>query len=471
MTSELDYMAAEKAARILQTAGFEAYIVGGAVRDLLLDFEPKDYDLVTNASPQELIAIEQFENPKHTDPAQAYGVTRTKIKIQDQLRPIEITTYRKDISAHLGRSQTKVEFKYLEDDVMRRDFTINALALDPINDFLIDLPRGLEDLDKKTVRFIGDPQIRIYEDPLRIVRAIRIKNRLGFKYDKQTFEAIMSSVANGEVQKIATDRLRIELTRMLIDPNRNEALQDLDLFGVLDVVLPELVAGKETPQPEHYHSEGDVYRHSILSVNYLPDKVTPRLAWATLLHDIGKPPTYKPAEVTGDRIRFDRHFAEGAKITQKILKRLNFSNKLIDDIHWMIHYHLSIAYLPEMRPGRAKTFMSHPAFEDLLELHRADAHAAWSKTPSGEIDTTTPDLSHIEEMYNIYKKKRSEKQPDLKKDLGVDGHWLIKNYPDLPKEKLSDVLDELRQLFAENKISNHDQAVEITNQLTEELSN
>jgi tRNA nucleotidyltransferase/poly(A) polymerase len=148
MTSELDYMAAEKAARILQTAGFEAYIVGGAVRDLLLDFEPKDYDLVTNASPQELIAIEQFENPKHTDPAQAYGVTRTKIKIQDQLRPIEITTYRKDISAHLGRSQTKVEFKYLEDDVMRRDFTINALALDPINDFSRLICRdGLEDLD------------------------------------------------------------------------------------------------------------------------------------------------------------------------------------------------------------------------------------------------------------------------------------------------------------------------------------
>lgn len=471
MTLDLDYRAAVSAAGILQMAGFEAYIVGGAVRDILLDFEPKDYDLVTNASPDELIAIEQFQNPKHTDPAQAYGVTRTKIEIEGKLMPIEITTYRKDIGAHLGRSQTKVEFKYLEDDVMRRDFTINALAYDPINDFLVDLPRGLEDLEAKTVRFIGDPQTRIYEDPLRIVRAIRIKNRLGFKYDKQTFEAIMSSVANGEIEKIATDRLRHELTRMLLDPNRNEALQDLDLFGVLDIVLPELVAGKDTPQPEHFHSEGDVYRHSILSVNYLPDNVSARLVWATLLHDIGKTPTYQPAEITGDRIRFDRHFAEGAEITRKILKRLNFSNKMIEHISWMIHYHLTIAYLPEMRPGRAKTFMSHPAFEDLLELHRADAHAAWSKTPNGKVDTKAPNLSHIEKIYNLYKNERSEKQPDLKKDLGIDGHWLMKNYPSLPKENLSSILDELRQLFAENKIANHDQAVEITNRLIKELSN
>jgi poly(A) polymerase len=129
MTSELDYMAAEKAARILQTAGFEAYIVGGAVRDLLLDFEPKDYDLVTNASPQELIAIEQFQNPKHTDPAQAYGVTRTKSKSKINYDQSKLLPTAKISVRHLGRSQTKVEFKYLEDDVMRRDFTINALAL------------------------------------------------------------------------------------------------------------------------------------------------------------------------------------------------------------------------------------------------------------------------------------------------------------------------------------------------------
>ena len=451
------YKAAQEVARILNTYGHEAYIIGGAVRDLLLGAHPKDYDLVTNATPEQLLAMPELADPKHTDPAQAFGVTRTKVDIGGEQIPIEVTTYRKDIEAHLGRSKTKIEFADLAEDTRRRDFTINALALDPLRNCLVDLVSGLDDLDNKIVRFICEPNQRIQEDPLRVIRAIRIKNQLGFTYHSDTFDAITQAVANGAITDIATDRLRDELTRMFTHESRLESLQDLDTFGVLKILLPELEATKNVPQPEQYHAEGDVFKHSLLALSYLPKIVSGRLAWATLLHDIGKAPTYQPAEITGDRIRFNHHFSEGAKQAEDLLKRLNFSKRTIEDITWMIHYHLAIAQLPDMRPGHAATFMNNPAFEDLLELHRADAHAAWTQS-EGVVDTSAPDLSHLEHMYADHKKNQAKPTKTLKSELQIDGNWLQQHFPNLSPEQIGDVLSELKQLFHENKIASTEDA-------------
>lgn len=468
MKQDLYYLAAEKASAILQNNGFEAYIIGGAVRDLLLAHPPKDYDLVTNATPEQLLQIQEFENPKHTDPAQAYGVTRTKIQVNSQQIPIEITTYRKDIESHLGRKLTKVAFTDISDDIERRDFTINALALDPINHFLLDESSGLADLVERYIRFIGEPAQRIKEDPLRVLRAIRFKCRLGFRYSQETFDALTQTIADGVISTIATDRLRNELSNILTHSSREEALEDLDTFGIIKQVLPELEATKNISQPDQYHNEGDVFRHTALAVRYLPDEVSARLAWATLLHDIGKAPTFVPAEITGDRIRFNQHHSEGAKLARQVLERLNFSKKLADEIVWMIHYHMAIAYLPQMRPGHATNFMNHPAFADLLELHRADAHAAWNKT-NGRTETSAPDLSTIEDIYRNFLKKPNVKS--LKDDLGIDGNWILENFPQIQRDKqLGQVLKELHLIYKENKLKSKEDALKTIGQIIDNLT-
>jgi len=463
VNQDTHYLAAELVAQILQDRGYESYIIGGAVRDLLLNHPPKDYDIVTNAKPEDLLKIPEFVNPKYTDPAQAYGVTRAKIAVANELVPIEITTYRKDIESHLGRKLTKIVFADIADDIERRDFTINALALDPLNHFLLDEVGGLDDLDKRYIRFIGKPEIRIKEDPLRVLRAIRFKSRLGFRYADDTFDALTQSISNGVLPDIATDRLRNEISSMLIHSTREEALEDLDTFGIIKQILPELEATKNIDQPGRYHSEGDVFRHSTLAVRYLPDQVSERLVWATLLHDIGKAPTFTPAEITGDRIRFNQHHSESAKLAKIILKRLNFSNKLTDEITWMIHYHMAIAYLPQMRPGHAANFMNHPAFADLLELHRADAHAAWNKSDN-KISTTEPDLSEIEKIHDEYKKTQLVQNSSSLKDIGIDGHWVLENFPDIQKgERLGKVLNELKLSYAEGNLQTKEDAYYLAN--------
>jgi len=459
METDNHYIAAEKVAQILQSKGFDAYIIGGAVRDLLLGHPPKDYDLVTNATPDELLSIAEFTDPKYTDSAQAYGVTRIKINVNDQAINIEITTYRRDIEAHLGRKLTKVEFSDLVDDVNRRDFTINSLALDPLNHCLVDLLDGVKDLDNRFVRFIGDPTARIQEDPLRVLRAIRFKNRLGFRYSQATYDAISTAIKSEVLSEIAIDRLRDELSSMLRHSSRQEALEDLDNLGAIAAILPELASTKGIAQPHEFHTEGDVFNHSLLAVHYLPAEISVRLAWATLLHDIGKAPTFTPAEITGDRIRFDNHHSEGALRARKVMQRLNFSTKLTDEVSWMIHYHMAIAYLPEMRPGHAITFMSHPAFEDLLELHRADAHAAWNKLPNGGSWTDAPDLSPIEKMYKQFDDERkSKKPPSLKNELGIDGNWLKKEFNIENGEQIGQILEELRLLYHDGKINSETEA-------------
>lgn len=417
-----DYNTAKAAAEVLQSHDFEAYIIGGAVRDLRLGRKPKDFDLVTNATPEQLAQINEFSKSMYKDTAQAFGVTRVTFRGHE----IEIATFRKDIDPHLGRRATKVEYATLKEDVLRRDFTVNALALNPANGEVIDYVGGVPDLEARLIKFIGTPADRIAEDPLRIMRAIRFKNHLGFMYDEQTADAITAAVARGAVETIATDRLRDELTRLLVHPTRRRALMDLDTFGILERVLPEVTAGKHTDQPPQYHAEGSVWKHQLLILDYLPDHPSRRLAWAALLHDIGKVVTARTPDGRDEHIRFDEHYSVGAELARKVLNRLNFSKKDISDITWMVHYHMAIDDLPQMRPGRQRQMLGHPAFEDLLELHRADAAASWRPNqPHGQ----KPKFVELERLWHEYQSTAPElRQPSLKRDLGIDGNWLIKTF-------------------------------------------
>lgn len=420
-----DYEFASGAAELLAGNGYEAYIIGGAVRDLWLGRRPKDFDLVTNATPSQIMAIPGFQAAKYKDTAQAYGVTRVRMA-GSAAGELEIATFRKDVGAHRGRKATEVEFAGLEDDVLRRDFTVNALALDPTSNFVIDYVGGIEDLQLGIVNFIGRAEERIREDPLRIMRAVRFKNHLDFSYHPDAVKAIWSSVRGGCIDAIAVDRLREELTRLLVHPTRRQAFLDLDAFGILERILPEVTAGRGIGQPPEFHAEGDVLQHDLLVLDYLPAAPSKRLAWAALLHDIGKVPTSVTPHGAQGRIRFDRHYAVGAEMAKAVMRRLRFSAHDIHEVTWMIYNHMAIDDLPSMRPSRQQRMLGHPAFEDLLELHRSDAAASWRPDwPHGR----KPEFREIERIWQEYRSMPPDvRQPSLKRDLGIDGNWLLGNF-------------------------------------------
>lgn len=468
---DLNFQAALRVTHILNQHGYDAYLIGGAVRDLMLGVLPKDYDLVTNAKPDEILQLPEISKSRYKDTAQAFGVTRVFIPVHTKYgtaeSEIEIATFRRDIEAHLGRKATKIEFATLEDDVMRRDFTVNALAYDPQTSQVIDFVDGIDDLYGKKLRFIGNPDDRIQEDPLRVLRGIRLRNQLGFEYEHQTLKAIKSAIAADVLEKVAVDRLRDELSLMLIDKNRRQAIEDLDKLGALEKLLPEITAMKDVAQPPELHSEGSVWEHTLLAISVLPPHPSSRLAWATLLHDVGKPPTIKFPTKDGERIRFNSHSEVGAKMARQILNRFNFSKRQIADITWMVEYHLGIDDLPKMRPGHRRYIMSHPAFADLLELHRADATAAWSLLPSGKIDKSPPDLSRLEQLWHDFQQEQANQtaEPSLKRDLDIDGRWLMANYQLEPNKQLGWVLDRLRHAYLDGAITSESDARNFINKL------
>lgn len=465
--------AAQKSARILKSAGYEAYIIGGAVRDLLLGIAPKDFDIATDARPEQISRLEGFSSADYQDTSQAYGVSRVKVEIADRDQKttreieMEIATYRRDVDAHLGRKATKVSFSTLEEDIKRRDFTINALALEPDTGQIVDLVGGREDLEDQIIRFIGKPQTRIQEDPLRLLRAIRLRNKLGFDYETKTAKSIHKAAQKGTPQDIAIERLKPEITKILMDSSRSRALEDLDSFSILSQLLPEVAACKEVKQPADLHAEGDVFCHTLLALDYLPDIVSPRLAWATLLHDIGKAETFVPASESGDRIRFDNHYGVGADLADKLLKRLSFGSRFRSEVSWMIHHHLAIDDLPNMRPRRVDNFMHHPAFADLLELHKADAHAAWSRDSEGNIDKRAADFSQLESMWQQFQQRQTEHPPSLKHDLGIDGNWLIKVFRLESGPELARILESLEAAYLNHEIHTASEAKQLAKRLIE----
>jgi putative nucleotidyltransferase with HDIG domain len=372
---------AESIVRKLREHGHQAYFAGGCVRDLLLEREPADYDVATSATPDEVMQI----FPETYAVGAQFGVVLVPPPKKDaaaglstESSAIEVATFRSDIGYSDGRHPDQVRFsKTPQEDATRRDFTINGMMLDPITHEVLDFVGGRQDLKSGIIRAIGDPEQRFREDKLRMLRAIRFAARFAYAIDGETLAAIRRHAP--EIDQVSRERVRDELTRMLTEGHARQAFLLLDASGLLHQVLPEIEAMKEVEQPPEFHPEGDVFVHTLLLLEKLPHPCPPTLAWGALLHDVGKPPTFR---VAPDRIRFDDHVNVGGKMAEQICRRLRFTNHDTEQILALIHNHMRFGDVHRMKESTFKRFVRMPKFEEHLELHRLDCQSSFRNLAS-----------------------------------------------------------------------------------------
>jgi poly(A) polymerase len=360
--------------RTLRARGHQAYFAGGCLRDLLLSREPADYDVATDATPRQVMQIfpqtyavgEQFGVVLVPESSGATGVLARQG--ERGKGAVEVATFRSDVGYSDGRHPDEVRFtKDPREDVQRRDFTINGMLLDPATDEVLDFVGGRDDLKAGIIRAIGEPERRFAEDKLRMLRAARFAARFGYTIDPATMAAIQKLAA--QIHQVSCERVRDELTKMLTEGRARGAFQLLDASGLLCEVLPEIAAMKGVEQPPQYHPEGDVFVHTLLLLEKLQTGSSKTLAWGALLHDVGKPPTFR---VAPDRIRFDGHVEVGVKMAAEICRRLRFSNYETDQILALVANHMRFADVQRMKQSTLKKLLRLHAFDEHLELHRID---------------------------------------------------------------------------------------------------
>jgi len=360
--------------RTLRERGHQAYLVGGCVRDLLLGHEPADYDVATDATPQQVMRI----FPQTFAVGAQFGVVlvplpkteagTSAVGPDEKVPTVEVATFRSDIGYSDGRHPDEVRYsRDPREDVLRRDFTINGLLLDPVTDEVLDFVGGREDLKAGVVRTIGEPEHRFSEDKLRMLRAVRFAARFEYKIDPATLVAMQWLAP--QIHQVSRERVRDELTKMLTEGRAKRAFEFLDESGLLKEVLPEISAMKGVEQPPEFHPEGDVFVHTLLLLDKLPAGASKTLAWGALLHDVGKPPTFR---IAPDRIRFDGHVEVGVKMAAEICGRLRFSNDETEQILALVDNHMRFADVQRMKESTLKKFLRLPEFEEHLELHRMD---------------------------------------------------------------------------------------------------
>ena len=344
----------------LRGAGHEAYFVGGCVRDRLLGRPSKDVDVATDAEPAQVQGL----FPRSEAVGAAFGV----ILVKGGGTMVEVATFRHDHAYRDGRRPEGVTFtRSAQEDVQRRDFTINGLLYDPIEDRILDHVGGRADLEAGVIRAIGDPRKRFEEDKLRMLRAVRFAARFGFTIETGTLEAIREHAA--EIRTIAAERIRDELSRILTGGAARRGFELLDETGLLAEILPEIKALQGVEQPPEYHPEGDVWIHTLLMIEGLKPGCPVALALGVLLHDVGKPGTFERA---ADRIRFSGHVELGVETGERILRRLRYSNADIEQALALVANHMRFMHVNAMRPSKLKRFLRMPRFEEHLELHRLD---------------------------------------------------------------------------------------------------
>ena len=355
----MEQTAREVAAR-LRERGHIAYFAGGCVRDIISGETPKDFDIVTDARPE---AVQKIF-PRTYAVGAHFGV----IIVLENGFQFEVATFRSDDAYIDGRHPSAVRFSSPEEDAKRRDFTINGMFYDPVAEEVIDFVGGRSDVAAKLVRAIGDPAQRFAEDRLRMLRAVRFATALDYKIDSQTWDALLASAPS--INQISAERIRDELVRIFLSPNRLRGWDLLDSSGLMRAILPELEAMKGVLQPEQFHPEGDVFQHTRLMLQFLQETVSVPLVFAVLLHDVAKPVT-ATVDKTG-RIRFNEHDRIGAAMTEAIMRRLRFSGAEIEATVEMVRQHMVFKDVPKMRVAKLKRFMARPTFDDELELHRVD---------------------------------------------------------------------------------------------------
>ena len=360
---------------VLRSHGHEALLAGGCVRDILLGREPADYDVATDGTPDEVMAL----FPESLAVGAQFGVIAVR---RDGLK-VEVATFRADAGYSDGRHPDGVVYaRTAQEDVQRRDFTINGLLMRHDTGEVLDYIGGQADLRAGVIRAIGEPGRRFREDKLRLLRAVRFAARFGFAIEPATFEAVRRSAR--EITQISAERVRDELTKLLTEGAARRGFELLEETGLLHAVLPEVAALKGVEQPPQFHPEGDVWIHTRLMIEQLPAGASPRLAWGILLHDVGKPATFKSAKETGDRIRFDGHVDVGVQMAQDIARRLRFSNDDAEQIVALVANHMRFKDVEQMRASTLKRFVRLPRFEEHLELHRLDCLSSHRRLESYE---------------------------------------------------------------------------------------
>jgi poly(A) polymerase len=347
----------------LQINGHQALLVGGCVRDLLLGRSPADYDITTDATPDRV--MELF--PGSVGVGAQFGVVLVP---RDGLK-VEVATFRSDVGYLDGRHPDHVVYsKTAQEDVQRRDFTINGLLMRHDTGEVLDFVEGQADLKAGVIRAIGDADRRFTEDKLRMMRAVRFAARFGFDVEHKTFTAIRRHA--GAITDVSAERIREELTKLLTEGAARTGFELLEKSWLLSIVLPEIAAMKGVQQPPQYHPEGDVWIHTVLMIEGLRAGTSPTLAWGVLLHDVGKPPTFRSASQTGDRIRFDHHVDVGVRMAEAICRRYRFSNEETEQIVALVANHMRFGAVDQMRKSTLKRFVRLPRFEEHMELHRLD---------------------------------------------------------------------------------------------------
>ena len=347
--------------RTLHDRGHEAYFAGGAVRDFILHKTITEIDIATSASPDE---VEQLF-AKTIPVGKEFGV----VVVVEESNNYEVTTFRKESDYKDGRHPSEVQFTDARHDVERRDFTINALFLNPFTEEIIDYVKGQRDLERKLIRSVGSPHRRFQEDKLRVLRALRFACQLGFEIESETYRQVQGFAK--ELTQVSWERIRDELLKILTGPDPSRGLKLLLDSGVLPQILPEVAAMDGVQQPPEFHPEGDVFVHTCLMFE-LAKKPSDTLALAILLHDVGKPPTFTVKE----RIRFDGHVELGTQMAEDICRRLRISNQKMEQVMDLVKNHLRFIHVQEMRESTLKRFLRKENFDEHLELHRLDCLAS-----------------------------------------------------------------------------------------------
>jgi len=361
---------ARRIAGTLREHSHQAWLVGGCVRDLLLGHPPKDYDVATSAPPEEVLRL----FPGALQVGAHFGV----VVVHEEGAQVEVATFRTEGPYSDGRRPDHVAFETdPRRDAERRDFTINAMMMDPFSGDVLDFAGGRGDLKRRLIRTVGEPRARFAEDHLRVLRAVRFAARLDFEIEPATMSAVREMAP--AIHKVAAERIREELNRILTGGAARRGFELLDQSGLLAEILPEIAAMKGVEQPPEYHPEGDVWIHTLLMLEQL-DEPSVTLAWGILLHDVGKPPTFRRA----DRIRFYGHTEEGIRLGAGILRRLRFSNEEMAQILALIQNHMRFMHVKQMTESTLKRFLRTKLFDEHLELHRIDCLSSHGKLDNFE---------------------------------------------------------------------------------------
>jgi len=427
---------AVRVVRLLGANGHQAWLVGGCVRDLLLGIPATDFDVSTDARPERVLQL--FPG------ARKVGAHFGVVLVVEGGAQVEVATFRSDHSYSDHRRPDRVEFETsAERDVLRRDFTINALLLDPESGEVRDYVGGRDDLSRRVVRAIGDPERRFGEDYLRMLRAVRFAARLGFVLDEDTARAIgrMRSLVHG----VAAERVRDEVTRILTEGGARHGFELLDSTGLLTEILPEVSAMKGVAQPPEFHPEGDVWTHTLLMLERLPAGVSPELALGVLLHDAGKPSTFRAAA----RIRFDGHVEAGVMAARRILERLRFSHDECRQVLALVENHMKFKDVPAMRESTLKRFLRMERFDEHLELHRLDCLAS-----HGHLET-----------YEFVRTRLGQLSSEQIRPLRLIGGRDLIGAGYTPGPAFATTLQAVEDAQLEGRIQTRDEALELARQL------